>query len=162
MWIGSSGIEVMPITYSDNYVTLFPGESTTLTARYARSGLGGQAPLLRLRGYNVPGVTGPVVGVQEGVGQPLFRLGEIRPNPFTHRTTVRFDLSQRERVRVWVYDVNGRLVRKLINGILMEPGSHDAEWDGNSDAGTLLASGLYLCRLDVGGRSETRRIALLR
>ena len=158
----SSGTEVVPVTYSDNYVTLLPGETTTLTARYARADLGGQAPSLRLRGYNVPGATAPVVGVREGDGQPRFRLGEIRPNPFTSRTTVGFTLSRRERVRVWVYDVNGRLVRKLVDGTVMEPGSHDAGWDGRSDGGTSLASGLYLCRLDVGERSETRRIALVR
>jgi exo-1,4-beta-D-glucosaminidase len=51
---GNGGTEVLPIDYSDNYVSLFPGESTTITARYASADLGGEAPYLRLRGYNVP------------------------------------------------------------------------------------------------------------
>jgi exo-1,4-beta-D-glucosaminidase len=50
---GDGGTEVLPIDYSDNYVSLFPGESTTITARYATADLGGKAPYLRLRGYNV-------------------------------------------------------------------------------------------------------------
>jgi exo-1,4-beta-D-glucosaminidase len=51
---GSSGTEVLPITYTDNFVSLFPGESKTITATYQTSDLGGQAPYLLVRGYNVP------------------------------------------------------------------------------------------------------------
>jgi exo-1,4-beta-D-glucosaminidase len=54
---GSDGLEVLPVGYSDNYVSLWPGESTTITATYATSDLGGQAPFLRVSGYNVPKVT---------------------------------------------------------------------------------------------------------
>ena len=51
---GDGGNEVVPIDYSDNYVSLWPGESTTITATYATADLGGKAPYLRVRGYNVP------------------------------------------------------------------------------------------------------------
>jgi len=51
---GQDGLEVVPVTYNDNYVTLWPGESTTLTARYRTADLGGQLPYLRVRGYNLP------------------------------------------------------------------------------------------------------------
>jgi exo-1,4-beta-D-glucosaminidase len=51
---GNGGNEVVPVSYSDNYVSLWPGESTTLTATYQTGDLGGQAPYLRVRGYNVP------------------------------------------------------------------------------------------------------------
>ncbi len=50
---GPDGDEVLPITYEDNYVTLFPGESQTLWARFRTDDLGGQRPYLRLEGYNV-------------------------------------------------------------------------------------------------------------
>ena len=51
---GNNGLEVVPVTYTDNYVSLFPGESITITAKYATTDLGGQSPSLRIRGYNVP------------------------------------------------------------------------------------------------------------
>jgi exo-1,4-beta-D-glucosaminidase len=57
---GNGGNEVLPITYSDNYVSLFPGESTTITASYQSADLGGQAPYLRLRGSNVPTTSTPI------------------------------------------------------------------------------------------------------
>jgi exo-1,4-beta-D-glucosaminidase len=51
---GNNGLEVLPITYTDNYISLFPGESITITAKYATTDLSGQSPFLRVRGYNVP------------------------------------------------------------------------------------------------------------
>jgi exo-1,4-beta-D-glucosaminidase len=51
---GNNGLEVLPVTYTDNYVSLFPGESTTITSKYVTADLGGQSPYLRIRGYNVP------------------------------------------------------------------------------------------------------------
>lgn len=57
---GNGGREVVPVTYSDNYVSLWPGESTTITATYAPGDLGGQAAYLRVRGFNIPTVSIPV------------------------------------------------------------------------------------------------------
>jgi exo-1,4-beta-D-glucosaminidase len=53
---GNDGLEVLPVTYTDNYVTLWPGESITITATYDTADLGGQAAFLRVRGYNIPTV----------------------------------------------------------------------------------------------------------
>ncbi len=57
---GDGGNEVLPVNYTDNYVSLWPGESTTITAVYKTADLGGQAPYLRVRGYNVPTTSIPV------------------------------------------------------------------------------------------------------
>jgi exo-1,4-beta-D-glucosaminidase len=54
---GTGGPEVVPIGYSRNLVSLFPGGSTTITARYLTSDLGGATPVLSLGGYNVPTTT---------------------------------------------------------------------------------------------------------
>src|ERR1043165_821072 len=51
---GNNGLEVLPVTYTDNYVSLFPGESLTITAKYATADLNGQPAFVRIRGYNVP------------------------------------------------------------------------------------------------------------
>ena len=51
---GPGGGEVLPIRYSRNDVSLFPGESTTVSARYRSTDLGGAAPGLTLSGFNVP------------------------------------------------------------------------------------------------------------
>jgi len=51
---GQGGEEVLPVTYTDNYIALWPGESATITAKYAAADLGGQAAYVRVRGYNTP------------------------------------------------------------------------------------------------------------
>jgi exo-1,4-beta-D-glucosaminidase len=159
---GADGLEVVPITYSDNDVTLFPGESTTITARYDHADLGGQAANVRVRGYNVPAFSNGVVGVDAGGLAPRPRLYPNAPNPFTARTTIRFELVRSERASLLIFDVAGRLVRRLAHGGILEAGSHEAVWDGRNDSGVRLAAGLYFCRLDSESGSETGRLVLAR
>jgi exo-1,4-beta-D-glucosaminidase len=57
---GEEGDEVLPVLWSDNDVTLAPGESLDLTATYAVSELGSVMPAVRVEGWNVaPRVAGP-------------------------------------------------------------------------------------------------------
>lgn len=46
-------LEVLPIRYDDNYVTIFPRESRTLEAIFASSLLPGHRPVARIEGYDV-------------------------------------------------------------------------------------------------------------
>ncbi len=50
---GAEGNEILPILWDDNYITLFAGESQTLTARYKSADAAGGTPFVRLEGYNV-------------------------------------------------------------------------------------------------------------
>lgn len=52
----------LPISWNDNAVTLWPGESTTLTATYRTADLRGNAPTVRIAGWNTPTVTIPAGG----------------------------------------------------------------------------------------------------
>ena len=49
----ADGLEILPIRYSDNYVTIFPHETRTLDASFASSLLASHKPALRVEGYNV-------------------------------------------------------------------------------------------------------------
>jgi exo-1,4-beta-D-glucosaminidase len=51
---GSGGDEVLPITYDDNYISLFPHQSRTITGKMQAFALAGKSPALRVEGYNVP------------------------------------------------------------------------------------------------------------
>jgi len=50
---GNDGEEILPITYDDNYITVFPHETRTIEATFSNSSSGGRAPGLRVEGYNV-------------------------------------------------------------------------------------------------------------
>jgi len=60
-----SGKRVLPVFYSDNYLSLVPGESRTITIEAATKNLLGEAPLVEIDGFNVdvaPGGTSVAVG----------------------------------------------------------------------------------------------------
>ena len=50
---GNDGEEILPITYDDNYVTVFPHEARTIEASYGALAAGAAAPALRVEGYNL-------------------------------------------------------------------------------------------------------------
>jgi hypothetical protein len=83
------------------------------------------------------------------------------PNPFNPTTEIRFELASRGAVGVSVYDVSGREVRRLVEGT-MEAGPHSVVWDGRSDGGASVSSGVYFVRFHAGTHVESKRITLIR
>jgi hypothetical protein len=88
-------------------------------------------------------------------------LHAVQPNPFNPRTTIRFDLPTAGPVRLAVYDVAGRRIRALVDSDL-QPGPHQAVWDGRDSAGRAMASGSYFARLEAGGTVRTVGMGLIR
>ncbi len=84
------------------------------------------------------------------------------PNPFNPRTEISFGLPHPGRVSLGVYDVAGRLVRRLYEQVELPAGRHAVVWRGVNDLGLSQASGLYFTRLDVGGDLRTGRLMLVR
>ncbi len=70
------------------------------------------------------------------------------PNPFNPFTTLRFDLSSQAEITLAVYDILGRRVRTLVQGI-EAPGYRSVVWDGRDITGRSLPSGIYIARLTV-------------
>lgn len=84
------------------------------------------------------------------------RLDGPSPNPFNPNTTIRFDLEREGTVRLEVFDARGRRVRTLLDEH-RTAGPHAIEFDG-----TGLASGVYHCRMVVGGEAFTKPMALIK
>ncbi|WP_430382154.1 glycoside hydrolase family 2 protein [Streptomyces sp. P10-4] len=57
--VDAAGKPVLPVRWSDNQVSLWPGESVTLTATYRTADLHGSAPGVRVSGWNTPQRTVP-------------------------------------------------------------------------------------------------------
>lgn len=96
-------------------------------------------------------------------GASRHRLGQARPNPFNPSTSIPYELASSGRVEIDIFDVEGRLVRKLAPGPVAA-GTHVTLWNGLDDRGRRLASGSYFYRLSVDGRIATaaRRAVLLK
>lgn len=89
------------------------------------------------------------------------RLLGAHPNPFNPRTVLSFELAAEGAVRLDIFDLQGRLVRTLVDAHL-ERGTHTRVWDGFDGRGGALPSGTYLAALRLLDYSETRKITLVR
>jgi hypothetical protein len=82
-----------------------------------------------------------------GFGQPeIVSNGVVAyPNPFNSSVSIRFALPQTSNAVVEIYDVLGRRVRTLTEGLLAK-GEHSLVWNGQDYRGETVATGVYLCR----------------
>jgi len=85
-----------------------------------------------------------------------FEMVSPRPNPFNSQTVIRYDMPLERKVTVQIFDLNGREIAQLQNG-LQSAGSHQVVWDGIN-----FVSGLYFCRLNAGDCSKTTRLLLIK
>jgi hypothetical protein len=103
----------------------------------------------------------PATGVGTGTLPESYELHQCVPNPFNPATTIRYDVpAPGGPVTIRVYDVAGRLVRTLVDGV-QTPGHKVTTWDGRSESGELVASGVYFYRLTAGRFERTRKMALV-
>ncbi|MFO7840825.1 MAG: T9SS type A sorting domain-containing protein [Fidelibacterota bacterium] len=85
-----------------------------------------------------------------------FRLEQNYPNPFNGETRIRFSIHAPGPVNVSVYTVSGQKAADLTDRHY-DAGTHTLHFRAGS-----LPSGIYLCRLQAGGRTQTRKMLLLR
>jgi len=88
-------------------------------------------------------------------------LAQNFPNPFNPLTTFEYSLPERQRVRLVVYGIAGRLIAKLVDEE-MDAGAHRVTWDGCDAQGRELASGTYVVRLETVAGVEARKVMLVR
>jgi hypothetical protein len=106
---------------------------------------------------------GVLAGIASGVR-------EIAPNPFaplrssSSSTTIRLritDAAANRSARLDVVDLNGRLVRNLVNGVL-PAGMQSRTWDGRDASGTPVGAGIYYVRFSNDQGSNSARVVLMR
>jgi len=83
------------------------------------------------------------------------------PNPFNIGTQVFFELTERERVSLEIFDLKGRLVRSLEEGTF-DTGRHESFWNARNNVGRVVSSGPYFVRMRAGDRTEVSKILLLK
>lgn len=92
---------------------------------------------------------------------PKMILAQNYPNPFNPETVIRFVLPAQAQTRLAVYDMNGRLVRTLVNGTV-EAGAHQVNWNASNDAGQILPSGMYVYRLTAGALTASGKMVFVK
>jgi PKD repeat protein len=90
-----------------------------------------------------------------------YLLSQNYPNPFNPSTTIKFDLPKNSYVVLNIYNVNGQLVRTLVNGY-RNAGSYKITWDGKNNSGISVASGIYIYIIKADSFTHVRRITLIK
>jgi len=92
-----------------------------------------------------------------------FSLSQNYPNPFNPSTTIDYSIpeGEAEQVQLLIYDLRGRLIRSLINEE-KSPGSYSVHWDGRSNEGREIGSGVYLYRIEAGSFVSIKKMIITR
>lgn len=85
-----------------------------------------------------------------------FTLYQNYPNPFNPSTSIQFDIPESSQIRLEVFDVTGRLVSTLFDGV-KNAGTYTLQWDAKNNA-----SGIYFLKLSSAGFVSTQKVTLLK
>jgi len=84
----------------------------------------------------------------------------LGPNPSTDGGTLRFRIPQSQRVELSLFDLAGRRVARIADGV-MDAGDHAVRWSRTDDRGHRVAAGIYRARLKTGGQEQTLSVVLV-
>ena len=95
--------------------------------------------------------------IEEPLEQPeAFEIASAYPNPFATSTTIAYDLPRAGAVSAGVFDIRGRKVATLFDGV-QRAGRQELRWNASS-----AADGVYFVRVDYANQSRTERVVLQR
>ena len=87
-----------------------------------------------------------------------YRLYSNYPNPFNPTTNIEFSVPEQVNVTLEIYNLLGQRVTTLIAGEMYGPGRHKVVWNGRSQNGMLVSSGVYIYRIQAGDFIDVRKM----
>lgn len=112
--------------------------------------------------YGSGALSALVIGEFE-VGKALptkFGLGRNFPNPFNPETTIPYQIPEKSRVRLTIYNAVGQSIRNLVD-LEREAGHYTVKWDGRDSSGTRVSSGIYFVEMRAGSHVQIQKMTLL-
>jgi len=99
-----------------------------------------------------------ITSVNQGKTLPTnFQLEQNYPNPFSSNTNIPYGLNKVSDVKVTIYDILGRVVRKFNVG-WQSAGAHSILWNGLNNTGQKVATGVYFYRLHADGEPQVKKM----
>jgi hypothetical protein len=90
-----------------------------------------------------------------------FNLLQNYPNPFNPGTTIEYEIPAAGTVEIRIFSINGQLVKTFENTHAAS-GSYTVAWDGQNDAGLIVASGFYLYRVSYANSVATKKMMFIK
>ena len=142
----------------------------------------GETLAFRIRDLDAKLISGPIVWQADGLQEAkldfasaaallprAFALAQNLPNPFNPTTKIAYAIPgnvdgaaiEAIFVRLHVYDIRGRRVATLVNGV-QTPGHYTAVWNGRDATGQSAPSGVYFYRLETDRFTKARKMMLVK
>ncbi len=158
---------VEPDTTAADTMALWPGDDGFNRVRIGSGNAPNQCECIydeiRL-GQTFEGLTMPDTATAVNAEKNIvssFELYPNYPNPFNPETVIRYSLDKTQKVQLAVYDLTGRKIRTLTNGIKSQ-GLHSVSWNGCDDKERAVSSGVYMYKLISEEKTQARRMMLIR
>ncbi len=90
-----------------------------------------------------------------------FALQQNFPNPFNPATIIKYDVPRRSPVKLTVFNVLGQKVKTLVDGV-KEASSYEVSWDGTTDGGSSVSSGIYFYKMEAGSFVQTKKMVMMK
>lgn len=87
-------------------------------------------------------------------------LSQNNPNPMVNETVIKFGVAQNTNVAINIFNVQGQLVRTLVN-TYFEEGDYQIEWDGRDNAGKRVNQGVYYYSMKAGRFSDSKKLIIV-
>lgn len=112
--------------------------------------------IYRLKQIDFDGSVNYSKEVEAVVAPSDFAISQNYPNPFNPSTVINYQLSQKSKVELKVYDMIGKEIATLVNDV-QDAGYYKVNFDASN-----LASGVYFYRIQAGKFTETKRMILIK
>jgi len=101
--------------------------------------------------------------VSDGIPlQPVsFALFQNYPNPFNPNTIIKYQLAERIKVRLEIFNILGQKIKTLVQTV-QNTGLHQVVWDGKNDNGKQVSSSVFIYRIKADSFNKTRKMILIR
>jgi hypothetical protein len=91
-----------------------------------------------------------------------FIVYRVSPNPFNTTTAISYYVPQTGYMKLVVYDMSGRKVRTLIDGVVSS-GNYEVDWEGLDDQGNRVTCGIYFCHVSgEHGNPDSKKMIFVR
>ena len=155
---GPSHVEV-PLNWTEYYYDLSQYDS--LNVWIAIRCVSNDAFVLYIDDFSIHSEGGSVSNEDPSVPAILTELKGNFPNPFNPETTIRYSVSEKNPVRIDIYNVKGQVVRTLVNEEKAS-GNHSVVWNGKDNSGRSVGSGVYFYKMKAGKFSSSKKMILMK
>ena len=101
------------------------------------------------------------VAVDNISADPNLEIRGTYPNPFNSKVSINFGISEDQIVIVIIYNLNGMVVRKLLDGRLQK-GNHTINWDAMDNKGQQISSGIYYYSIEAKGEKRVQTLTYIK